>query len=212
MHRIDGQDQAPTASGHIARAQEVEIGVQAHLTYEGQKRMLQMEGRRRKVLKQATGEVQSQGRRAKAATGRSASANIVVDPAVPMSHWKCPPWGSAPGRKMSSWEPTRAPASDPWHILGHGFDRLQVLGSEPWRVASSPDMGQVHILARESRQWDAKADDSTAARKTAAIKMQHTSYELLLPLCCVVCSPLLAQGEDCTVLETMSYPGRHCNS
>ena len=34
--------------------------MQAHVTQEGQERMLEMEGRRRKVLEQATGEVKAQ--------------------------------------------------------------------------------------------------------------------------------------------------------
>jgi hypothetical protein len=61
VHGLDAQHQAATTAGHIPRAHDTEVSVQAHVPQEGQERVLEVEGRRRKVLEQAPGEVKAQG-------------------------------------------------------------------------------------------------------------------------------------------------------
>src|SRR5262245_11498455 len=61
VHRLDGECQAATTAGYIARADATEVGGQTHATEEGQERVLEVERRRRKVLEQTTSQVKGLG-------------------------------------------------------------------------------------------------------------------------------------------------------
>jgi hypothetical protein len=73
----------------------------------------------------------------------------------------------------------RAAFERPVAHLGHCFNSREVLGPEPWRVTSGPDMCEVQILANKGRQGHAKTHNGPTPGKTAAVKVQHNGCDLL---------------------------------
>jgi hypothetical protein len=58
---LGGQGKAAPTRGYIARAEDVQVGAQPHAPHERQQGMLDVQSRRRKVLKQSAAEVKSLG-------------------------------------------------------------------------------------------------------------------------------------------------------
>jgi len=54
-----------------------------------------------------------------------------------------------------------------------------MLGPEPWRVTSGPNMCQVQVLTSKGCQWHTKAHNGPTPGKTAAIEVQHSGCGLL---------------------------------
>jgi hypothetical protein len=153
--------------------------VQPHATHKGQKGMLDMEGGRCKILKQATGELKRLGARrkgrhwqkSKGEHGRGAcSANVPLE-VSPLEE---------PARVEEQCPRADGPSFQlPLAQLGHCFHRLQVLGAKPRRVASGPDIGEVQVLASEGCQRDPKAHNGPTPGKAAAIEVKHGCLGLL---------------------------------
>ena len=66
---------------------------------------------------------------ANAATGSTARASMVVEPAVPMSHRQFPPLGEVAGMEEQFAGADSPPLQRPVAQPGHSFDGLQVLGA-----------------------------------------------------------------------------------
>src|SRR5437773_5000127 len=182
--------------------------------------MLEVEGGRREVLKQTTGEVKGLGtlregcdwQQSQRQHGRGASgADIPLEMA---------PLGK-PARPEDQLSRANYPSlKRPVAQLGHRFHRLQVLGPEPGRVASGPDMGQVYVLASEGCQWHPKAHNGPSPGKTAAIEVKHSSGGLLAPTAQSNCGTRRrsaigtegAAGKGGSVAGSAASPNRRCTS
>jgi hypothetical protein len=113
--------------------------------------MLEVERGGCKVLKQATAEVEGQvplrkGRERQQAQrhhgGRTGGAD--VPPEAPLV-------GTSARVKDEFPRADRSPLQGALTELGHGFHRLQVLGTESWGVTSGTDIGQMQHLAGQGR-------------------------------------------------------------
>jgi hypothetical protein len=142
--------------------------------------MLDVEGGWRKILKQATGELQRLGARRKGGhwqEGKSehrcgaCSANVPLEVSL---------------LAEPAWVEEQLPRTDdpsfqlPLAQLGYCFHSLQMLGTKPRRVASGPDIGEVQVLTSEGCQRDPKAHNGSTPRKAAAIEMKHGCLGLLM--------------------------------
>jgi hypothetical protein len=155
------------------------VRVQPHATNKGQEGMLDMEGGRRKILKQATSELKRLGalregrhwQKGEGEHGRGARSADVPLEGSPMEE---PAWVEEQLPR------TNGPSFQfPLAQLGHCFHGLQVLGAKPRRVASGPDIGEVQVLASEGRQRDPKAHNGPTPGKAAAIEVKHGCLGLL---------------------------------
>jgi hypothetical protein len=72
-----------------------------------------MEHRRREILDQAAADLRFRAPAPQATTGRTASASMVADPAVPMSHSYRPPGSASPGQNANSRSPPQRPRASP---------------------------------------------------------------------------------------------------
>jgi hypothetical protein len=72
-----------------------------------------------------------------------------------------------------------SPFGRPLVHLGHHFHRSAMLGLEPWRVTSGPDMREVQALASKGCQGHSKAYNGPTPGKTATIEVQRNGGGLL---------------------------------